>query len=95
MGPQLKATRLVFIEEYDERGWNQGSFVQIATGSWWGDVPAFFHKKGTNLSFADGHGEYKLWNDARTFKAKRIPDPAGNQPNNQDLKDLQRYIFGP
>jgi prepilin-type N-terminal cleavage/methylation domain-containing protein/prepilin-type processing-associated H-X9-DG protein len=95
MGPQLKANRLVFIEEFDERGWNQGSFIQIVPIEQWGDVPAFFHKKGTNLSFADGHGEYKLWNDPRTFKAKRWPDQLANQPNNQDLKDLRRYIFGP
>jgi prepilin-type N-terminal cleavage/methylation domain-containing protein/prepilin-type processing-associated H-X9-DG protein len=91
MGPQLKANRLVFIEEYDERGFNQGSFVQIATGNLWGDIPGFFHKKGSNMAFADGHGEYKLWSDERTFKATRL----ANQPNNQDLKDLQRYIFGP
>jgi prepilin-type N-terminal cleavage/methylation domain-containing protein/prepilin-type processing-associated H-X9-DG protein len=95
MGPQLKSDRLVFIEEYDERGLNKGSFIQVATGNLWGDIPAFFHKKGTNLAFADGHCEFKLWNDPRTFRAKRLPDPAANQPNNQDLKDLQRYIFGP
>lgn len=96
MGPQMKGTRLVFIEEYDERGFNKGSFLQLRSvnPTLWGDIPAFFHVKGTNMTFADGHGEYRLWLDARTFKAKRWPDPMSSQPNNNDLKQLVRDIYG-
>jgi prepilin-type N-terminal cleavage/methylation domain-containing protein/prepilin-type processing-associated H-X9-DG protein len=95
MGPKTKGSRVVFIEEYDERGFNKGSFLQLPSGNLWGDIPAFFHVKGTNMSFADGHGEFRMWTDKRTFKAKRFPDPAANQPNNPDLKQLQRDIYGP
>ncbi|WP_428940469.1 prepilin-type N-terminal cleavage/methylation domain-containing protein [Fontivita pretiosa] len=94
LGPQVKSDRLVFIEEYDERGFNRGSFLQLPSGYLWGDIPAFFHVKGTNMTFVDGHGEFRIWTDRRTFKAKRFPDPNAQQPNNQDLRRLQRDIYG-
>src|SRR5688500_8754548 len=62
---QVKAKKLVFIEENDERGFNSNSFVVYPAGGTlgdhWGDVPGFFHQKGTNMSFADGHAEYRMW----------------------------------
>lgn len=93
---KLKNDRVVFVEEYDERGYNGGSFLQFRGAQFiWGDVPAFFHKKGTVMSFVDGHAEYKQWGDQRTFKAKRLPDPNSNQSNNQDLLWLKRAVYGP
>jgi prepilin-type N-terminal cleavage/methylation domain-containing protein/prepilin-type processing-associated H-X9-DG protein len=93
---QVKGLRVVFTEENDERGFNQGSFYELkGSPSLWGDIPAFFHKKGTNLSYSDGHAEYHMWSDPRTFKAKRFPDPNSNQLNNTDLVWLKRAIYGP
>src|SRR5688572_26098637 len=71
---KVKPQRLVFIEEYDQQAvagagagestYNQGSFLNWkiiggGTDNFWGDPPAFFHVKGTTMSFADGHGEFK------------------------------------
>jgi prepilin-type N-terminal cleavage/methylation domain-containing protein/prepilin-type processing-associated H-X9-DG protein len=107
---QVKPSRLVFIEEYDqqtggigtgETTYNQGSFLNWKLAnppggldSFWGDTPAFFHRKGTTMSFADGHAEYKLWSDKRTFTAKRWPDPLGIQANNKDLMELKLALYG-
>jgi prepilin-type N-terminal cleavage/methylation domain-containing protein len=91
---QCKAGRLVFIEENDERGWNQGSFLEFKALNpvLWGDIPAFFHKKGTVMSYSDGHAEYKMWTDQRTFAAKRTSLTTGTP--NPDLIFLIRAIFG-
>jgi len=98
---KVKPDRLVFIEEYDERGFNAGSFLQFKGWSDtststhnWGDIPAFFHKKGTVMSFADGHASYRIWSDPRTLQAKRLPQPGSNQPNNKDLLQLKIDCYG-
>src|SRR5689334_3596707 len=85
---RTKPNRMVFIEEYDDRvtgngpTFNQGSFLTWKKPSppIWADVPAFFHTKGTNMTFVDGHGEFHLWADPRTFTAKRAPDPLAFTP---------------
>ena len=93
---KVKPDRLVFIEEHDQQTgatFNQGSFLnfkQVNNGLW-GDVPAMFHKKGTTMSFADGHASYKLWSDKRTLTAKNL----SNQPQNNDLKELKIMMYGP
>ena len=94
---KVKPDRLVFIEEFDDRGFNQGSFLQFKSVSnplIWGDIPAFFHKNGTVMSFGDGHAEYRLWSDRRTLKAKRAPDPNSVQANNKDLLELKYACYG-
>jgi prepilin-type N-terminal cleavage/methylation domain-containing protein/prepilin-type processing-associated H-X9-DG protein len=102
---QVKPDRIVFIEEYDSRPppadptgqtFNQGSFLSYRTTPAalkyvWGDVPAFFHKKSTNVTFADGHAENKPWSDPRTPNAQRDQQ----QVNNNDLLELKRLIYGP
>jgi len=93
---QVKAPRLVFIEEFDDRGVNSGSFLQFTNLNQpiWGDTPAFYHKKGTVMCFADAHCEYRIWADSRTVKAKRAPDPNSAQPQNKDLYQLKVDCFG-
>ncbi|CAN5448989.1 hypothetical protein BH09PLA1_BH09PLA1_20780 [soil metagenome] len=93
---KVKPDRLVFIEEFDDRGFNQGSFLQFKNPFQfiWGDIPAFFHKTGTVMSFGDGHAIYRLWNDRRTLKAKRAPDPLSVQMNNKDLTELKYDCYG-
>ena len=93
---QVKPNRLVFIEEFDDRGVNAGSFLQFTSLNQpiWGDIPAFYHKKGTVMGFADGHSEYRIWSDPRTLKAKRAPDPLSAQPQNKDLYQLKVDCFG-
>ena len=101
---EVKNDRLVFIEEYDQQlgldgqpvPFNQGSYLMFgykpaALKYVWGDPPAFFHPKSTNMSFVDGHVENHRWSDPRTFVAKNNLQ----QTNNMDLYELKRLIFGP
>lgn len=103
---RAKSKLMVFIEEFDERGFNQGSFYQVwvdprdqSTRQWlFGDVPAFFHKKATNMSFADGHAETRIWKREQTFKAARFDQPNGRAPfqtGNTELLELRRLCYGP
>jgi prepilin-type N-terminal cleavage/methylation domain-containing protein len=93
---RVKPDRLVFIEEYDDRGFNQGSFLQFKNPNQfvWGDIPAFFHKNGTVVSYGDGHASYKIWNDRRTLTAQRAPAPNSVQPGNKDLTELKYECYG-
>lgn len=57
---------MVFCEEWDPR-WPYGPMgcVGLAQYStfWW-DSPGVWHGTGTSFSFADGHAEYWVWEDA-------------------------------
>ena len=81
------AASFVFIEEFDPRGSNLGSFVLYKSGDQWVDYPVSWHSKGACLSFADGHAEYYHWTDPRTV---HLHDFYQTTPNNPDLKRLQR-----
>ena len=58
---------MVFIEEADPRGFNNGPWVMDITG--WVDPLAVFHGNVSTFSFADGHAESHRWRDAATIKA--------------------------
>lgn len=97
---QVKPDRLVMIEENDPRidpttgrRFNQGSFLTFknVAGIIWGDVPAMFHKKGTNLAFGDTHIEFRQWGDKRTLTAQ---GGVGNPPQNKDLLKLTVDVYG-
>jgi prepilin-type N-terminal cleavage/methylation domain-containing protein/prepilin-type processing-associated H-X9-DG protein len=94
---QVKPNRVVFLEENDQlkNGEYAGSFLVLLSGSLWVDLPAIWHPRSTNISFADGHAENKLWSDPRTLKMKPFPDPSANSPGNRDLDDLRRLVYGP
>jgi len=94
---QVKPGRMVFIEENDplKGGTYAGSFMVLLSGNLWVDLPAIWHPRSTNLSFADGHAENHRWSDPRTLKMKPFPDPSANTPGNRDLDDLRRLVYGP
>ena len=57
---------LVFLEDADSRGLNEGSFVvQWSLGNpqsfTWVDPPAQYHVNQNSTAFADGHGERHRW----------------------------------
>ncbi len=60
------ASRLVFIDE----GWaTPDSFATHWNSTWtWWDQPVVRHGDGTNVSFADGHVEYRKWKGTSTVK---------------------------
>jgi len=63
------ATKYVFVEETDPRGWNRGSWV-LNPLKWkqWVDTIAIWHNKQGTLGFADGHVELHRWVDKSTIK---------------------------
>jgi prepilin-type N-terminal cleavage/methylation domain-containing protein/prepilin-type processing-associated H-X9-DG protein len=55
----------------------------------WGDLPADRHRRGINLSFADGHVEYWKWQWPKVFQMWGQP-----VANEKDLADLRRVQEG-
>ncbi|MHC4323433.1 MAG: prepilin-type N-terminal cleavage/methylation domain-containing protein [Planctomycetota bacterium] len=93
------AYRLVFIDE----GWvTPDAFaVYYDQETWWDDAPVR-HGDGTNVSFADGHSDYKKWKGIETIKngreLSRIHKGAGFVPTSsdgyQDLYWMQKSTWG-
>ena len=79
---------MVFLEEFDPRGWNMGSFLLFSSGDLWIDYPVSWHNRGANVSFADGHVEYFQWADRRTVTVQALDVT----PNNPDMKMLQKLV---
>jgi len=85
---RLTSETMVFVEEFDPRGYNFGSFLLFNSGDVWIDYPVSWHNRGACLSFADGHVEYFRWTDSRTVTLTFL----AVTPNNPDLKMLQRLV---
>ncbi|HEV2209011.1 MAG TPA: type II secretion system protein [Verrucomicrobiae bacterium] len=54
------ATLFVFLDEHADTI-NDGFFVNRLDEDAWGNLPASYHNRGANFSFADGHMEYHQW----------------------------------
>jgi len=80
---------MVFVEEYDPRGYNMGSFLMYSTGDVWIDWPVNWHNRGACVSFADTHVEYFRWVDKRTVEIRNFLTVT---PENPDLKMLQKLL---
>jgi prepilin-type processing-associated H-X9-DG protein len=63
-----------FVEEHPD-SINDGYFINKFYSSEWLDLPASWHHDGANLSFADGHAEYRQWRLSSTRPPSR-PDAA-------------------
>jgi prepilin-type N-terminal cleavage/methylation domain-containing protein/prepilin-type processing-associated H-X9-DG protein len=93
------AYRLVFIDE----GWvTPDAFaVYYDQEVWWDDAPVR-HGDGTNVSFADGHSDYKKWKGIETIKngraLSRTHQGAGFVPTSSDGYDdlywMQKSTWG-
>ena len=80
----------VFIEEYDNRGYQINSFwVPAYPANNWVDIPSPFHGRVGLLAFAEGHAQLWRWSDPRTWK--RMGQFGTSTPNNPDLMDLQAW----
>jgi prepilin-type N-terminal cleavage/methylation domain-containing protein/prepilin-type processing-associated H-X9-DG protein len=90
---------MVFIEEADPRGYNNGTWVMDKTG--WVDPFAIFHGTVSSFSFADGHAESHKWTDAQTIKAATASAngqssfywPGGTMSNRDFVWTWERYRF--
>ena len=66
------ATRYVFVEEADPRGWNQGSWVVNPLTETWVDPFAVWHSRTrSTLGYADGRAEIRHWVDNSTIEMSR------------------------
>lgn len=80
---------LVFVDEHEE-SIDDGTFGVAPAGDKWYNLPAVWHKKGCNFSFADGHAEHWRWIDPRTVTLRQINSVTHR--NSADLKRLQAAI---
>lgn len=84
------AYRMTFLDAGDVAG---GSWdVQINGSSYcWRSLPPVRHGKGTTLSFADGHSEYRKWR-----KESNLTDPPSCTTFvcNEDLLYMQKIVCG-
>jgi len=56
------ATKYVFLEEADIRGWNKGAWVMRPKSKEWVDPFAIWHSRSrSSLGWADGHAEIHRW----------------------------------
>ncbi|MGA2247876.1 MAG: prepilin-type N-terminal cleavage/methylation domain-containing protein [Verrucomicrobiota bacterium] len=81
---------LVFLDE-SSATINDGYFAMEVLGDAWNDIPASWHSRGDNLSFADGHVEHWRWMDPRTLTAVF----GATTPNDPDLLRLQAAVATP
>lgn len=81
----------VFIDE-NPSTINDGYFVEDPSHpAQWIDSPAHYHNNGANLSFADGHAEFRKWTDVGVLSGKSggATGFAANPVNGPDLPWLQ------
>jgi prepilin-type processing-associated H-X9-DG protein len=63
----LPASKFVFIENTDDRGYNMGSWIMYVDPPGWIDPLAVWHRVRSTFGFADGHAEAQRWVDKSTF----------------------------
>ncbi|MBI2929340.1 MAG: prepilin-type cleavage/methylation domain-containing protein [Verrucomicrobia bacterium] len=76
----------VFLDEH-ENSIDDGHFGFAPEGDIWMNLPAMWHNKGGDFSFADGHAELFKWRDPRTLAIRVINTV--RTANNADLKRVQ------
>jgi prepilin-type N-terminal cleavage/methylation domain-containing protein len=94
------STRLVFIDDHGEN-WDAMWYILHNEPRWWNPVP-MRHGKGTVVSFADVHAEFRAWKDERTIEyaqmtwqqAEGSRNSQSPQPGNEDLRWVQTAVWG-
>ena len=93
------ASMFVFVDEHADSvndgfflatfgGGGGGEVPATSPSGMWGDIPGFYHNKGTPFAFADGHTEMKKWLSAT------IPVRADGtfMSGPADMRDQQWYV---
>jgi prepilin-type N-terminal cleavage/methylation domain-containing protein/prepilin-type processing-associated H-X9-DG protein len=93
--------RMVFLDEgrLSPNSWT----IWYTQPTWWDQITNR-HGQGTNIGFADGHGEYFKFSDSRTFEVSDADyntwqnslrnSAMSTQHGNEDLMKVQRAVFG-
>jgi prepilin-type processing-associated H-X9-DG protein len=85
----------VFVDERENSindGWFAVDMADTGSGATWVDLPATRHNHGAVFSFADGHAEYRKWQNAATSSTALLPNT--ESPNNPDIFWLQQRTTG-
>lgn len=91
-------SKVVFIANYDPRGYNMGSWIMRAEKgkpelAEWIDPVTIWHGDVSTMSFADGHAELYKWRDESTKKMAVSPTPFNwNIPAGDPRNDLE-YLW--
>jgi prepilin-type processing-associated H-X9-DG protein len=85
------------MDDFDNRGWNMGSWIFNYPSRRFDDPIAYWHPKKCNFSYADGHVASRRWEDPRTVQyaekwVQLAPDisPEDASNNNPDVDFLIR-----
>jgi prepilin-type N-terminal cleavage/methylation domain-containing protein/prepilin-type processing-associated H-X9-DG protein len=88
------ATKYVFVEESDPRGWNRGSWLLDPLTRNWVDPLAIWHSNArSTLGYADGHAEIHRWVDKSTMEMSQKQEFAYPVPP-MEGEDLRFMIGG-
>jgi prepilin-type N-terminal cleavage/methylation domain-containing protein len=88
------ATRYIFVEEADPRGWNRGSWILNPLSRTWVDPLAIWHSQArSTLGYADGHAEIHRWVDKSTIEMSRKQEFSYPVPPNEG-EDLRFMLAG-
>ena len=88
------ALRGLFIDEGSDGSVStMGWCINYIVPAWW-DKPPLRHLNGTTLSFADGHSEYRVWEDKRTIDYIQGRSSVKMQATNEDLHYMVRITWG-
>jgi prepilin-type N-terminal cleavage/methylation domain-containing protein/prepilin-type processing-associated H-X9-DG protein len=88
------ATKYVFVEEADPRGWNPGSWLLNPPAKAWVDPVAIWHSNArSTLGYADGHAEIHRWLDPSTIEMSRNQQFSYPVPANEG-EDLRFMLSG-
>ncbi|MBM3824388.1 MAG: type II secretion system protein [Verrucomicrobia bacterium] len=79
----------VLLDEH-QNSIDDGHYGFAPEGDIWMNLPAMWHNRGCNFSFADGHADGLKWRDPRTLSIKVINSI--RTANNSDLKQLQSIV---
>jgi len=88
------ATKYIFVEEADPRGWNRGSWLLNPLGKTWVDPLAIWHSGArSTLGYADGHAEIHRWINDSTIAMSHKQEFVYPVPSSEG-EDLRFMLVG-
>jgi prepilin-type processing-associated H-X9-DG protein len=78
-----------FIDEHED-SIDDGIFTISESGPIWWELPSDRHRRGCNLSFADGHVDHWSWKAPKVFRDYEQQSLPG--PDTEDVQKLQACL---